>query len=268
MDNFLDNIPDPLYKYRDWYNDHHKRILTHNEIYLASPDQFNDPYDCTAPFRYRDEDLTPENIFTKLMELAKRHHPEMTATQLHQECFERQQSGIFENGKYWKDAYLEHKNEMNKFGVLSTTSKKDNLLMWAHYANSHNGFCIGLDKFILYNVIRGTLMPVIYDKNLPRKPLLEDDSYSSYLINILATKSDDWLYEDEYRIILNNAARQTFKVPSEIIKEIIFGFKMPEKHKVEIFNLVRAKFPHVRIFQSDMSLNEFKLNMIPILKNY
>jgi len=41
-----------LYKYRAWNDDmnYQKRIITNNEIYLSSADQFNDPFDASLPF--------------------------------------------------------------------------------------------------------------------------------------------------------------------------------------------------------------------------
>ena len=35
-----------VYKYRDWKNPFHKKILQENEIYLAAPKDFNDQFDC------------------------------------------------------------------------------------------------------------------------------------------------------------------------------------------------------------------------------
>ena len=264
---FLDSIPNLMYKYRDWADENHKRIVEQGEIYLPSPDQFNDPYDATLPFRYRDEDMAdPGKVFTKLSEIGRKHFPDIDNTELHEMCFKRQYSGAFENGKYWKEDYEDHKKELNRFGIFATTTKKDNLLMWAHYANCHKGFCIGFDKFVLFRIIQSTLSSVHYEKDLPKIPLLFEDEYGASLLRLLITKSLDWQYEDEYRIVLNEGARTKFYLPPEGIKEIIFGLKMPEQHKVEITELVKVKYPHVQLFQSNMNLEEFKLDMIPILK--
>jgi hypothetical protein len=46
-------IPQVVYKYRDWNNPFHKNILLHNEIYLASPKDFNDPFDCRIPMNFQ-----------------------------------------------------------------------------------------------------------------------------------------------------------------------------------------------------------------------
>ena len=40
------NLPDKVYKYRIWENGSHKNLLLYNELYLASPKDFNDPFDC------------------------------------------------------------------------------------------------------------------------------------------------------------------------------------------------------------------------------
>jgi hypothetical protein len=261
---FLYNIPDLLYKYRVWDDEYQKRILTNNEIYLASASQFNDPFDATLPYRYKDEELTPDNIFKKLLVIGKEQWPDMPESELHEKMYERQMSGVFESGQYWKDKYDELTEERNnKFGILSLTSKKENLLMWAHYANSHQGFCIGFDKFILYETISGRLGPVIYSESFPKVGLFDDNLEG--LTRILTTKSTDWKYEDEYRITKIDASRKIFKLPDEAIKEIVLGYKMKEEYKYEIVALVKSRFPNARIFQSQMNLEEFKLNMIPIL---
>jgi len=39
------SAPAILYKYRDWNTKHHRRVLAHNEIYFASPQTLNDPFD-------------------------------------------------------------------------------------------------------------------------------------------------------------------------------------------------------------------------------
>ncbi len=35
-----------LYKYRSWKKEEDRKTLTQNEFYLASPRDFNDPFDC------------------------------------------------------------------------------------------------------------------------------------------------------------------------------------------------------------------------------
>ena len=86
-----EDIPTILYKYRDWGNPYNKKLLTDNEVYFASPREFNDPLDCAIPFRYDEKDLTEENIFKKCYQLAKYAHPDWDDTRLHELAFKSQQ---------------------------------------------------------------------------------------------------------------------------------------------------------------------------------
>jgi hypothetical protein len=42
-------IPKIIYKYRNWSDKHHKNVLKKNELYMSSPEEFNDPFDCRIP---------------------------------------------------------------------------------------------------------------------------------------------------------------------------------------------------------------------------
>mgnify|MGYP004344840481 CR=1 FL=1 len=48
----MGDFPKTLYKFRDWTNPLHKEILTKKTLYLASPRDFNDPFDCRLSKNY------------------------------------------------------------------------------------------------------------------------------------------------------------------------------------------------------------------------
>jgi hypothetical protein len=260
---FLEGVPDTLYKYRSWSNDNHKRVLTHNELYLASASQFNDPYDFSLPFRYRKEDMTPENIFLKLLEVGRREFGAISAEELHRRCYERQMSGAFDDGNYWKEIHPGFIEMLHSsFGILSLTSKKDNFLMWSHYADSHNGFCVGFDKKELLKPIQGSFGKVIYSSSIPEIGLF-DDSLSGF-VEIFMTKSNVWEYEDEYRLVKIGASKQSINFNTSSIKEVVLGFKMPEKYKVQIVEHGLKKFNNASFYECRLSFEEFKLELVRI----
>jgi hypothetical protein len=41
-----------LYKYRNWTDENHKKMLKENELFFASPRSFNDPFDCKIPVNF------------------------------------------------------------------------------------------------------------------------------------------------------------------------------------------------------------------------
>jgi len=259
--------PETLYKYRIWTDFYQKKILTDHEIYLASVNQFNDPFDAILPIKYNDEDLKSDNLFTKLYSYFKTNHPNWTEEYIQNKCYERQMSGDFDNGAYWKSDYTEYQDEITqKSGIFCATTRKDNLLMWSHYANSHQGFCVGLDKEIIQNSTNGAFNKVDYSTKFPECDFLGDRVLN--MMRLLHTKSKDWEYEEEYRLIKfenPSMSNRVYSLPIKAIKEVILGYRMPDNNKDEIVDLVKNKFKHTKIYQSQRDLEEFKLNMIPIL---
>ena len=57
---YIDGIqfkhPSILYKYRNWSNPLHQKILKENKIFLASPRDFEDIYDCNIPEKFPSKD--------------------------------------------------------------------------------------------------------------------------------------------------------------------------------------------------------------------
>ena len=59
--NYAENYPKIIYKYRSWANEYHRNILLKNQVYLSSPIEFNDPFDCKIPKNFLLID-SPEKI--------------------------------------------------------------------------------------------------------------------------------------------------------------------------------------------------------------
>lgn len=101
-------------------------------------------------------------------------------------------------------------DEIWRIGCL--TERNNSLLMWAHYGASHRGVCIEYD-FSNFSAIESRCMfaPVMYRNSCPEVP--ESVIAKSYkgqgiptedqnqLSKGLFTKSPDWKYEYEWRIV-------------------------------------------------------------------
>lgn len=101
-------------------------------------------------------------------------------------------------------AFLEQINE--RWGVVSFSTTATNALMWSHYAGEAAGFVVGFDVDILRTLVPaddGTLDPVVYATTRPLlSSISEVTSGGPRLTEALLTKSADWTYEDEWRLIL------------------------------------------------------------------
>ena len=103
---------------------------------------------------------------------------------------------------------------IKKFRVACFTTNPFSMLMWAHYADSHKGFCVEYAVPVPneHNIgLLQNLLPVIYSDE--RVSVLEEcladlkcskvtDEIASAIYKYgLLTKSIDWLYQNEWRLI-------------------------------------------------------------------
>lgn len=256
------HMPNILYKYRDYKNEHNRRTLFEFELFLASFSMFNDPYDGSIPFSYNPDDLTPQNIFLKMRQLAIQEHPDWGEAQIHKFCYEGQRMDNLNNDASIEKLFEQNKLEIdNAIGILSLTTDPFNYLMWSHYGNSHNSFCLGFDKIMLFETVGGGV-PVKYAEEVPKFDLFGD--VYEFVQKLLATKSIVWDYENEYRIVKRHAAKQIIKYPKEMIKEIYFGTKLPFKEKHTIIDFVKTEKIDCDIFELSLDKNYFKLNPLKI----
>lgn len=121
-------------------------------------------------------------------------------------------------------------------GLLCLTESHDNLTMWAHYGESHQGMVIGFDASHTYfqnsDGSAGApshLKPVIYCGNRPKltwSGLTSED--------IFLAKGKDWKYEREWRMFAQldraNSIEQIelepvhlFRYPQESVTRVIIG---------------------------------------------
>ena len=152
----------------------------------------------------------------------------------------------------------------NGVGVFSLSEKCDDLLMWAHYADSHHGVVIGFENTHPFFDQRNhdddpfrLLKPVEYSQSRPRvKGLNLDD-----LVAALTLKSEEWAYEKEWRFLqalsLANEIDENgadtiflFDYPADSVSEIIIGCRTDNLIRQEIIEYVFSEelYSHVNIF--------------------
>jgi len=259
----LEGIPKVLFKYRDWENEHHRDIVQKNELYFSSMSQFNDPYEGKIPYRYNSEELTPDKIFTKMFSMAKNEYPDWSEAKLIDYVYEYQRRNLLFDDAHLQQVYQQTVKDIERvYGIFALTTEENNFLMWSHYSNSHKGFCIGFDTRILWEITKGGIGPVTYQKELPTFSLFENPMMFSH--KLLSTKSDIWEYENEFRIIKSGFSRKTIAIPPESIVRIVFGCQMDNKTKFNILDLVKTKLKACLVFDSTLNYNEFKVDLMRI----
>ncbi|MEE8057643.1 MAG: DUF2971 domain-containing protein [Pseudomonadales bacterium] len=108
--------------------------------------------------------------------------------------------GITLASKKDRKAFQNLKADLDKtIGALCFSRNWSNPVLWSHYADKHRGLCLGFEipkkwaKSINY---QGSRIEEKFESGLP----LESEETLGF--NLLTTKFEHWLYEDEVRMIL------------------------------------------------------------------
>ena len=280
-------MPNSLFRYRslNGSKSDEKQIeaFKNDIIYAVTADRFNDPYDTLV--RYDKEAITQYvNIMTscksleglktwfengnELSDEVKRELPEGMAESFKENLlavndFSELENSI-ENSRSLMIAQVE-----TYFPILSEMCKKysaiacfsesvDSMLMWSHYANSHQGFALEYDfRPTLEKPISNVgIYPVIYDN--VRQDVTQYMAWSfvrmmgiqaanpdcSMYLKIALHKSSVWSYEQEWRMINMTQRDITDKNPSTIQYKpvaIYYGHHISGNRKKELHQIAQEK---------------------------
>lgn len=152
-----------------------------------------------------------------------------------------------------------------KLGILSLSKRYDDELLWAHYADSHKGFCIeyDLERLISKQNTKHKFFDVQYSTQIPALNFSEilDQSNPDALIKImLGFKSQRWEYENELRIITENQGLNTYDYRA--VKAIYFGLKTPKDEIEQVMKTLQGR--RIKYFQIELKSNSFYFKVIQI----
>lgn len=267
-------------------------MLRTGKICFSSPLNLNDPFELKPPMQLFESDREmAEAVLEKLYFELVKNPPELPAEL---------------EGKLTQDEYIERMKQViqqklpdlmvrltpgievgysrfysvaeERMGMLCLTESPDDLLMWAHYAAAHTGFVIEFDpSHAFFNQRRSEadelryLRRVVYSPERPMLTLITAKDLSALL-----TKSNDWEYEKEWRMMVDlkdsseikmvgGSQYHLFDFPRASIKSVILGCRVSEETKLEI-QLALREFDgsQPELFQCEVDKRLFKLNQIRI----
>ncbi len=143
------------------------------------------------------------------------------------------------------------------FGVLSLTSKRDSVLMWSHYANSHKGFCLEFDTSAKPFA---SARKVQYRET--RHSFDVDASPEETATSFLLAKHKDWEYEDEWRLIAPKG-RKKYQFPPYALTGVIFGSAISGADKIKVKEWIGKGRSRPRRYRAKLKRTEFALDIEP-----
>lgn len=283
-------MPSSLFRYRPlyyWQDDtlNEKQIdaFKNDTIYAVTANRFNDPYDTLVRYdqeeikRYVSSIMNRETLegmkswFAQgkdLSEEVKQMLPDGLTDFLKNMLLSIDDLSVLE------DKMEESRNQMinlieTYFPILTEMAKRysamacfsesvKSVLMWSHYANSHQGFVLEYDfRPTLEKPIKNVgIYPVIYDEERMDVSLYMAWSFLRFIgievnnpditayLKIALHKSSIWAYEQEWRLIDSTPRIITDTKPSAILYKpvaIYYGQQISGNYKAQLHEIAQEK---------------------------
>jgi hypothetical protein len=227
-----------VYKYRGGDKEIFKRDLNsleENCFFAPSFKMLNDPSETMV---FTDKFEKQIGLFSKLLSKNSKQHLEVV-----------------------KEALANVVNRKNEIGIYSLSKTYKDELLWAHYANSHYGFCIEYDLDILTDTYNGDEIysfPISYSNVPPQIGITEVASSGSDSLSIIKLmaghKSKRWKEEEEHRLIIDRFGEQAYDFKA--VKSIYFGLRIEAENKESIMNRLKGRgINYFQMVQVDKSYN-------------
>lgn len=280
----FNNIPSSLYKY-GWFDpkDYWLENLKNDVVWLSKPENFNDPFDCSLTvfmnslgleyMKRTVSELFDDELSTQELELLNKSEDMLNDVI---RLMIAKNSDASKQPDYWhKYAYNLFQFGFQTISDLFEIMIKDkvyvscfsetfeSILMWSHYANKHTGYCIEYDftQLDYKSEVSRMLYPIKYcnklfnatDYMLPE--FMNGITNEFFVICATISKSLEWKYENEWRLVLFDPFEQTIEVPTP--KTIYLGTNISSENKERMCELADSK--KIPIYHMKRKESEFKL---------
>ena len=253
-----------LYKFRAFdpvHPEYITNIFSRRELHFPAPSTLNDPFEC-RPHIYVEAPTSP----TALLRLRRKIRELFNRNSVPRAEGRRRSRLALAPGfmdKRAKEMMEQLSLAINEYRLCSFSTSCDSLLMWSHYTDSHKGICLEFDA---RNADFGSALKVEYSTDYPALEFFDTDPATSLQAMIL-TKSKDWDYENEYRlvtkipplreqILLRN---DKFTFQARHLTGVILGCQISTSNEQAIRSLVAAYPTPVTIRRAVRSTSKFFL---------
>lgn len=181
--------------------------------------------------------------------------------------------GIFGNGskdvsgsvEVLKQSLNDVIEKKDSAGVYSLSKNCTDELLWAHYASSHEGFCIeyDLDTLVYFGRNDYFNFDVKYSDHPPKldiNDMLKIDDKVNFIQKLIGVKSKKWAYEKETRVVTSEPGLQSYDYRA--VKAIYFGLRMPEERIQEVMKRLCGR--GIKYYRIHLKDNSYKFTAEPI----
>ena len=190
--------------------------------------------------------------------------------------FETQRPGI---QKALADGQAAWQRFLDSMRVFSVSEVKDDILMWAHYAEYHRGAVLALRPLPGMRAALREAVPIRYTRDIP--VMASAEQWANHLLGTAPidfptffhafafSKSEHWRYEREWRCrILDADPKRDVPgmplvwacplLPDEVVA-IYLGCRIEPANRTALLDVVRSHFPAAEVFEAAKSRTRFAL---------
>ena len=270
MDDFvhLTHFEGKLYRYQPYvgeYVEFVNDLILNNRIYYSNPLQFNDPFDCKMyGIKFSEERVERfmRERFERGMALVEMIQPRTAPLPKEVKCVFLEES-VKKNSPKTLEGCAQviqglHDLVEKEIGVLCLSSDPMNILMYSHYADRHRGVCL---EFTLQQDNIFNPEPVRYVRDFPTLDFgLSHDVNKALAVALIATKSKDWEYEQEYRSLRGGGAG-VIEIPDNYLSGIIFGCAASDETVQTVMDVVKQSGKTLSLSKAVKSDSSFSLSI-------
>lgn len=259
--------PQRLYRYRSlplgstdarrWA----REVLLEHRVFFPAGSSFNDPFELRPRIL---PNQSPADRIVYESDVRRRRFKHAPNSQwLPARSLARARASSPDNLRRMVDT---HRQE---YGFISLTEACDSLLMWAHYSDSHRGYCLEFSltandwkrDFMPFKVEYSSARPRIPTSLLLRSPNRLSEAERSQLVRAMfLTKSNEWSYEREWRV-LSESSNSKVDIRPSALTAVILGANMAANDRRFIARTVAKRSPSLRVMQATIHAEDYKLNI-------
>ncbi len=254
------HMPELLFKYRSCSAETFT-ALEEDYLYSAQPKLFNDPFE--GPISILRDDVAKKLSQTSYSEIRSKlpFMPDHTVSSCQElvNCINTGMAhlyGVSEQERMPPDqlaalaSVLDHfvdgelqkiiDGARNMYNICCFSAINDGTSMWEHYADHHQGFCVGYGIKNLDNTITHCTFPVLYRSDCQLHIHDLEEINGSIGMHMLTIKTTDWSCEQEWRTLFeSNPPCHLEHMP--LAKVVYLGYKIGEEHQTKLHDICVQK---------------------------
>lgn len=248
-----------LYKYRTLGGGYGmanaEDILLNDRMRWQSPADFNDPFDCVPEF---DRRISAAAFKQWMKDAQTRIEGSIPRND--------RRSAITKKVKTRADMIASLQTSfvqaLSESSVTCFSLVRDQPLMWAHYADAHAGVMFEFEQPGTDAAFHG--LDVSY---VDKRPLVDPTAFlagNTEIKKAILTKSDDWAYEEEVRMVEYRRPPGPRLFQPSYLKSVTLGLKISDAHRQAIIDIVGRRRTAIPILQATLEPGTYKIEGHPI----